>query len=172
MLEYLTIGEITNVHGVHGAVKVTPYTDDLARFKKLKTARIVHRGHVKEYAVKGVQLQSRFAILKLEGIEDRDAAAFLRGATIEVSRKDAVKLPADTYFIGDLVGCRVLEPDGSVLGVVDDVLSTGSNDVYSVRTEQGKTIMIPAIGQVIKSVDVEKGEIVAELLPGLKEIYL
>lgn len=171
MIEYLTIGEIVNVHGVRGAVKVIPLTDDPARFKKLKTARVVHRGNTREYDVQSVQIQSKFVIVKLSGIEDRAAAAALRGAEIEVSRKDAVKLPKDTYFICDLIGCKVIEPDGNVLGVVDDVFSTGSNDVYSVKDRQGGNIMIPAIAQVIKNVDVEKGEIEVELLPGLKEVY-
>lgn len=172
MLEYLTVGEIINVHGVRGAVKVMPETDDPARFKKLKTARIVQNGTAREYAVKGVQLQNRFVILQLEGITDREAASLLRGATVEVARKDAAALPPDAYYIGDLVGCRVTEPDGSLLGTVEEVLETGSNDVYSVRTPQGKNILLPAIARVIRSVDIEKGEIVAELLPGLREIYL
>lgn len=172
MLEYLTIGEIVNVHGVHGAVKVIPLTDDPARFKKLKTARVVHRGNTKEYNVQSVQIQSKFVIVKFAGIEDRDAAALLRGAEIQVSRKDAVKLPKGSYFICDLIGCRVMEQDGSLLGVVDDVFSTGSNDVYSVKDPEGRNIMLPAIAQVVKNVDVEKGEIIVELLPGLKEVYL
>ncbi len=172
MLEYLTIGEIVNVHGVHGAVKVIPLTDDPARFKKLKTVRVVFRGSVREYTVESVQLQSKFVILKLSGINDRDAATVLRGAELEVSRKDAISLPEGAYFICDLIGCRVIEPDGSILGVVDDVFSTGSNDVYSVKDEKGRKIMLPAIAQVVKSVDVEKGEIRVELLPGLKEVYL
>ena len=109
--------------------------------------------------------------MKFAEVTDRDGAALLRGAEIQVSRKDAVKLPEDSYFICDLIGCRVIEPDGNVLGVVDDVFSTGSNDVYSVKDRQGGIIMIPAIAQVIKNVDVEKGEIEVELLPGLKEVY-
>ncbi len=172
MLEYLTIGEIVNVHGVHGAVKVIPLTDDPARFKKLKTVRVVHRGSVKEYTVESIQIQSKFVIVKFAGISDRDVAAGLRGAEIEINRKEAVSLPEDSYFICDLIGCRVIEPDGSVLGIIDDVFSTGSNDVYSVKDEQGRNIMLPAIAQVIKTVDVAKGEIHVELLPGLKEVYL
>lgn len=172
MIDFFIIGEITNVHGIHGAVKVIPCTDDIARFRKLKKVRLVHHGSIKEYAVENVQLQNRFVILKLSGINDRDTASFLRGAVLEVSRGEAIKLPSDTYFIGDLIGCRVTETDGNILGVVDDVLSTGSNDVYSVTDGQGRNIMIPAIAQVVKSVDIEKGEIVVELLPGLREIYI
>lgn len=172
MLEYLTIGEIVNVHGVHGAVKVLPLTDDPARFKKLRKVRVSFRGSIKEYSVENVQLQSKFVIVKFKEINDRDIAAGMRGAELEVGRGEAISLPEGSYFICDLIGCRVIEPDGSVLGVVDDVFSTGSNDVYSVKDSQGRNIMIPAIGQVIKKVDVEQGEILAELLPGLKEVYL
>lgn len=171
MLDHLTVGTIINVHGVRGEVKVMPETDDASRFKKLKNVWL-QTGNVKTPAVvKGVKLQNRFVILKFDGIDDRDAAEKLRGREIVIERKDAVKLPPGTYFIGDLIGCGVYEEDGSFLGTVKDVVPGAGCDNYDVYDENGRNIMIPALEDVVLSVDVENARIVVRLLPGLKEIY-
>lgn len=172
MLDFLTVGTIINVHGVRGEVKVMPETDDAARFKKLKNVWL-QRGSVRTAAeIKGVKLQNRFVILKLEGFDDRDSALKLKGQEIVIGRKDAVKLPPRTYFIGDLIGCAVREEDGTLLGKVKDVIPGAGCDVYDVYDEDGNNIMIPAIEDVVISVDVEGASIVVKLLPGLKDIYL
>ncbi|MBO7398697.1 MAG: 16S rRNA processing protein RimM [Clostridia bacterium] len=171
MLEYLKVGTIVNVHGVHGEVKVIPETDDPNRFKKLKKVFLVSGGARKQVEVRGVKISNKFVILKLEGLDDRDAANLLRGTELEIERKDAVKLPEDTYFIGDLIGCRVVEENGNLLGKVEDVIPGAGCDVYDVYDEQGKNIMIPALADVILKVDVAAGEITVRLLPGLREVY-
>ena len=113
-------------------------------------------------------------LLKLYGIDDRDKAEQFRGMFLEIPREKAVKLPKDSYFIGDLVGCVVKTESGEVLGTLTDVQSTGANDIYEVtpnNNQKSKSIWLPAIGDVIKAVDVEKGEIIVSLLPGLREVY-
>ena len=90
---------------------------------------------------------------------------------MEIERKDAIKLPKDNYFIGDLIGCRVIDINGEQIGVLHDVYQTGSNDVYAVKRPSKKDLLLPAIGSVIKDVDVENGVISVCLIPGLKEIY-
>ena len=75
------------------------------------------------------------------------------------------------WFIGDLIGCSVFEEDGNCLGKVMNVLQTGSNDVYEVTDEEGRTIMIPALKNVVLDVNIEEAVIKVKLLPGLKEIY-
>lgn len=110
-------------------------------------------------------------LLKLYGIEDRDKAETLRGMFLEIPREKAVKLPKDTYFIGDLIGCVVKEENGNFLGTLTEVQSTGANDIYEITGEDRKKIWIPAIADVIKAVNVEKSEITVSLLPGLKEVY-
>ena len=172
MLEYLTIGTIVNVHGVRGEVKVIPETDDPNRFKKLKKVILVSGGARKEVQVRWVKISNKFVILKLEGIDDRDTANHLRGTELEIERKDAVRLPEGSYFIGDLIGCTVVEEDGNVLGKVNDVIPGAGCDVYDVYDENGKNIMIPALADVILKVDVEACVITVRLLPGLKEVYL
>lgn len=171
MLDFLTVGTIINVHGVRGEVKVMPETDDVNRFKKLKNVWLQY-GSVRIPAeITGVKLQARFVILKLEGIDDRDTAERLKGREIVIERKDAVKLPPKTYFIGDLIGCSVYEEDGNLLGTVRDVLPGAGCDSYDVYDENGRNIMIPALEDVVLSVDVQEAKIVVRLLPGLKEVY-
>lgn len=98
MLDYLTIGTIINVHGVVGEIKVSPTTDDIKRFKMLKSIflcpgeNMLIKGERKEYKVEHTKLQNQFAIVKLEGINDRDTANTLRGFELQVSRENAVKL--------------------------------------------------------------------------------
>lgn len=178
MLDYLIVGTIINVHGVVGEVKISPTTDDITRFKKMKTAFLcppensLSGGERKEIKIEQIKfLQNRFVIMKIEGINDRDTANKLRGYEIAVDRAHAVKLPEDSYFIGDLVGCTVYEEDGNVLGVIDDVFPAGGADVYSVCDSNGKSIMIPAIGDVVMNVDIIAKAVTVRLLPGLKEIY-
>ncbi len=171
MLEFLTIGEIVNVHGVKGAVKVVPLTDDPLRFKRVKSVIITVKGKKKDYDILSAQVAGNTVILSLSGITDRDQAEFMRGGLIEVPRSEAIELPEDFYFIGDLIGCEVKEADGDLLGKICEVLQTGSNDVYIVKDSEGRDILIPAIEDVIKNVDVAAGLVTVELLPGLKEIY-
>jgi len=172
MLDYLTIGTIVNVHGVRGEVKVLPETDDINRFKKLKTVELLSNEVRKTVKVESVKLQNKFAILKLEGIDDRDVADTYRGVEVQVERKNAVRLPEDSYYIGDIMGCKVVEEDGSNLGIIDDIFNNVGSDIYCIKTESGKTIMLPAIKDTIINVDIENNLIVVRLLPGLRDIYL
>ena len=171
MLEYFTIGKIVNTHGVRGEVKVLPETDDITRFSRLKKVRVKLRGTVSEYEVERGRGQGTTALLKLKGIDTPEAAALLKGAELEIHRSEAIKLPKDQWFIGDLIGCFVYEEDGTCLGKVVNVLQTGSNDVYEVKDEQERTILIPALKQVVLDVNIEEARILVKLLPGLKEIY-
>ena len=175
MLNKIRIGEIVSVHGVKGALKVLPLTDNPIRFCSLTEVELVpkrkdSRGAGK-YKVMSATPSGNIVLLKLYGIEDRDKAETLRGMFLEIPREKAVKLPKDTYFIGDLIGCVVKEENGNFLGTLTEVQSTGANDIYEITGEDRKKIWIPAIADVIKAGNVEKSEITVSLLPGLKEVY-
>ncbi len=183
MLDKFLIGEIVSVHGVKGALKVRPLTDHPVRFTKLDEVKVI----LPKNSPKGVELtrtykvisaivSGGFVLLRLYGIDDRDQAELYRGAMLEIPREKAIDLPEDSYFIGDLIGCQVMEEleDGteSLLGKVTDVLQTGGNDVYQVMTPDKIQMLLPAIKQVVRHVDVEQGIIHVRMLPGLKEVYL
>lgn len=175
MLSKIRIGEIVNVHGVKGALKVLPLTDNPIRFCSLTEVELVTKrrsgGNPKTYKVLSAVPSGNMVLLRLYGIDDRNKAELLRGMFLEIPREKAVKLPKDTYFIGDLIGCAVKEENGNPLGTLTEVQSTGANDIYEITGTDHKKIWIPAIADVIRAVDVEKGEITVSLLPGLREVY-
>ena len=154
--ETLVIGMITKAHGIRGEVKVMPLTDDLKRFKKLKSVLI----DGKEVVVEGVKLQSAKAILKLEGFNKIEDTVVLRDKYISVIREEAVKLEEGEYYVADLIGCMVFDENGLQLGKMYDVISTGSNDVYWVKDEKKKDILIPVLKEIVLSVDIDSEKII------------
>jgi 16S rRNA processing protein RimM len=158
MKEYITIGQIINTHGVKGELKIYPLTDDIRRFRKLKSVFIDEL----EKQVIWCKLQTDRVILKLEGIESIEEAEKYKSKYIKVSRKDAVKLPEGRYFIVDIIGCTVYDENNIEIGPVYDVIQTGSNDVYWVK---GKNeVLIPAIKDVVVKMDIQNKRIVIKPL--------
>ena len=163
----LQVGVITSPHGVHGEVKVFPTTDDNQRFRQLKTCFLDNGKTLTPVVVCGCKFFKNMVILKLQDIDDMDTAQKLRQCKLLVTREQAVKLEADEYFIADLIGCEVVTEDGSVLGSVQEVLTTSANDVYVVKKPDGKELLIPVIKQCVKMIDVEAKQITVSLLEGL-----
>ena len=167
MTERFQIGIIIKAHGVRGEVKVYPTTDDPGRFKKLKNV-IVRKGEKEEVLpVVSARFFKDTVILKLGGIEDCDRAETYRKAELLVERADAVPLKENEYYTADLIDMTVQDENGTVLGVLTEVLSTGANDVYVVEREGGKELLIPAIRDCILKVDVEQDLMTVHLLEGL-----
>lgn len=167
MVEYLEVGKIQNTHGVRGEVKVIPLTDDASRFSDLEWIYIDKNGVLEKYFIESVKYFKNLVILKFKGIDDMDAAMGLKGLFLKVDREHAVKLPEGSYFICDIIGCSVFEEDGVLLGEVKDVISTGSNDVYVVKSENGREILVPALKSVVKNVSVPEQRITVSLPEGL-----
>lgn len=169
MEDFVEIGFIINTHGVKGTVKVNPCTDYPERFKKMKSVLIRSpKGNVNEIEIEDVKYFKQFVIIKFKGVEDMEGAEKLKGSTLTVRRADAVKLPEDTYYIFDLIGCDVFE-GRELLGKVKEVIETGSNDVYVVENS-GKELLIPALGWVVLSVDITAKRIEVKLPEGLRDI--
>lgn len=168
MIEYLKIGQIVNTHGVKGEVKVYPLTDNVRRFSKLSFVFMLGKdGQYEKVEIEGVKYFKEMPLLKLKNVDDMDAAMKFRNQYLYVDRENAVKLPKDTYFITDLIGLDVITEDGNRLGELINVFSTGSNDVYEVKREEGKNVLLPAIGDVILEVNIEEGFIKVRLMEGL-----
>ncbi|CCC57837.1 ribosome maturation factor RimM [Caloramator australicus] len=168
MIKYLKIGKIINTHGIKGEVKIYPLTDDIKRFDKLKFVFFKRGDLYEKVNVQGVKYFKNLVILKLEGIDDMNAAEKIKNDYIYIDRENAVELPEDTYFIADLIGMDVvnIETDEKV-GRIISVFSTGSNDVYEIKMDNGKIILIPAIKDVVKHVDVENSLMKIKLIEGL-----
>ena len=167
MDEYLEIGQIVNTNGLKGYLKVKPFTDDITRFEDLETVYIQKGRELIEFNIQDVKYVKNMVLLKLEGIDDIDEAQKYRNLYIKINRKNAVELEDNSYFIVDIIGSQVYTDDNILLGKVIDVFQTGSNDVYTVKAEDGKEILLPAIEDVIKDVDIENKKIRVHLLEGL-----
>ena len=170
MEQFLQVGVISSTHGIRGEVKVFPTTDDPARFKKLKKVLLDTGKEQLELEIQSVKFFKQFVILKFKGIDNINDIERYRGKELWIRRDQAVDLKKDEYFIADLVGMTVTEEDGRVLGTLTDVIQTGANDVYVVKMENGKEILLPAIRQCILHVDVEAGQMQVHLLPGLLDL--
>ena len=165
----LRVGVITSPHGIAGEVNVYPTTDDINRFKKLKKLYIDTGKELIQTGVGSVKFFKGMAILKLDHIVDRNMAEKFRKKDLLIDREDAVPLEEGEYFICDLVGLGIETDEGEKLGVLEDVLQTGANDVYLVRCNDGKELLIPVTDECVLSIEPENEKIVVHLLPGLRD---
>ncbi|MFR6496140.1 MAG: ribosome maturation factor RimM [Ruminococcus sp.] len=160
----LEIGKIVNVHGLRGDVKVVPWCDDPEFPANLKP--YLGREH-KPVQVADARLQKGNVLLRLEGVDTVEEAEKLRNQVLYMDR-DEVELEEGVYFIQDLIGLEVLDVDtGKSYGKLTDVMQTGANDVYEVRDADGKTVLIPAIPDVVQETDLDGGVMRIRPLEGL-----
>ena len=167
MTKYLEIGQIVNTFGIKGMVKVKPFTDDIKRFDKLKKVYIENKNGRKEYEIEELKYHKEMVLIKFKGIETPEDANLLRESYLMVNRADEEPLEEGTYYIVDMIGLEVETEEGEKLGNLVDIFNTGSNDIYVVKNELGKQILLPAIKDVIKKIDMEKRKMTVHLIPGL-----
>ena len=170
MEQRFQVGVITSTHGVRGEVKVFPTTDDPARFKKLKQVILDTGKEDMELEITGVKFFKNMVILKFKGIDDMDTANKYRQKSLYVTRENDVKLEKNEYFIADLIGLAVSSEEGEDLGFINDVLQTGANDVYVIKKTGEEDLLLPAIKDCVKEVDIEGGKMVVHVLPGLRDL--
>ena len=167
MKDIFEIGQIVNTRGLRGEVKVNSFSEDAHRFEKVSSIYVKEKAGLKEYKIEKVSYSKNQVILKLEGINKIDQAEMLRNYYVYVKRTDLGDLPKDTYYIADLIGLDVYEENGNLLGKVDDIFSTKSNDVYVVRMENGELKYLPSIPDVLKDIDLTNKKIIVNLIKGL-----
>lgn len=167
MTKYLEIGQIVNTFGIKGMVKVKPFTDDITRFDRLKKVYIRNKNVKKEYEIEEVKYHKDMVLLKFKGIEDPEQASLLRESYLIVDREKEEPLEEGSYYIVDMIGLEVYTEEGEVLGKLEDIFNTGSNDIYVVKDELGKQILLPAIRDVIKQIDMENRKMIVRLISGL-----
>lgn len=160
----LAVARVVGAHGLRGQLTCSLLTDFPERFKTTEEVLVGEPPQLRR--VERHRLDRERVILKLAGIDDRSAAEALRGALVQVPLDQAVKLPAGSYYWHEIVGLRVQDTHGRLLGHVAEVLPTGSNDVYVVRSREGE-LLLPAIKDVVLDIDRERGVMTVELIPGL-----
>ncbi len=178
MVSRFRVGVITGTHGLKGEVKVFPTTDDPRRFKLLKEVILVTNREERHLKIHSVKFFKQFVILGFEGMDRIEDVERLRRAELLIDRKDALPLEEGEHYIPDLLGLTVIEENGEVVGILEDVLQTGANDVYVVRREQSdksakgskNQLLIPAIAECIRDINLEEKTMTVWLMPGLTDL--
>ncbi|MFA5340480.1 MAG: ribosome maturation factor RimM [Clostridia bacterium] len=161
----LDIGKIIGAHGLNGEIKIYPITRDASNFHSIEKIIIQN----KDYVVKSVKFINNLLAIALEGITDRTKAETLIGEFISIRREDALPLEEGSYYMTDIIGCSAFE-NNIFIGIIDDIIETGSNDVYVINGEKGKyrqQILLPAIKSVIISIDIKEKIINISIPKGL-----
>lgn len=169
MEDLLQVGAIANTHGVRGEVKVFPMTDDVNRFRKLKQVLLDTGKEQKELTITQVKFFKNLVILKFKGYDSINDVEKWKGMPLYVTREQAVKCGKDEYFIADLIGLSVEDEEGEALGELFDVLATGANDVYVIRKPGRRDLLLPAIKECIRKVDLKERRMQVHVLEGLKD---
>ncbi|NOX37828.1 MAG: 16S rRNA processing protein RimM [Calditrichaeota bacterium] len=165
---YIAIGRVLQTHGVQGYVKAVAYSGIPERFLQLKTVYVETDEGYRGFIVEDVQLRGSTILLKLKGVHTKELARQLTQKELFVPETEKIELPEDTYFIHDLIGLKVFDTEGQFLGTLEEVWTRGAHDVYVVR--QGKReVLIPAISQFVKAVDLNAGKVVVQLIEGMLE---
>jgi 16S rRNA processing protein RimM len=163
------VGTVVKAIGIAGEVVVQPMTDFPARFRKLRILWMgTDSGSASEARVEKAVVSPRGIRLKLRGIDDRDAAERIRGNILFVDEAHRARLPEGRYFVHDVLGLAVREEGGADIGTVADVLRYPASDVYVVRGERGE-ILIPAVKEFIRSVDLGTRTMTVRLIEGMVE---
>lgn len=167
MNDELQVGVITQTHGIRGEVKVFPTTDDANRFKKLKQVTLDTGKERIPMEIEGVKFFKQFVILKFKGYDSINDVEKYRQGKLMVARGQAVRLKKDEYFVADMIGLLVVTDEGEEFGTLKDVLATGANDVYVVGREDGSEVLLPAIRDCIKKVDMDGRIMEVHIMDGL-----
>ena len=170
MEQMLRVGVISSTHGVRGEVKVFPTTDDMKRFKKLKQVILDGGKEQITLEIQSVKFFKNMVILKFKGYDNINDIEKYKGKDLLITRDQAVKLEPNENFIVDLIGLKVMTDQGEDFGVLTDVLQTGANDVYVIKSHEGKEFLFPAIPSCILDVNLEEQTVLVHILDGLLDL--
>lgn len=169
--EWIAIGEITAPQGLQGEVRVRPLSDVPERLARLTAVHVRRPGEPpRRLGIRSARPHGRIWVMRLDGVDEREQAEALRGAELCLRRGELEALPAGSYYVFQLIGLDVFDTAGEALGTLEEVLPTGANDVYVVGRPRGKPLLIPAIRECVREVDLERRRMVVSLLPGLDEL--
>lgn len=164
--EFLIVGQIIRPHGVRGEVAMKIMTDYPERLSEIETLYV--GPHHQPLAVSRLRRTGEGILIQFEEIDTREQAEPLRGLLVHISRADAVPLGDGEVYLFQLQGIRVITDAGEELGRLTGLIETGANDVYEVTGEQGRELLLPAIPEVIRHIDVRGRVMTVHLLDGLR----
>ena len=171
MTKYLEIGHIVNTFGIKGFVKVKPFTENTKkRFDNLKTIYIKSKKNIKEYEIEEIKYHKEMVLVKFKTIDTIEEAENLRNSYLVVDREKEEPLEEGTYYIVDLIGIEVFTDEGEKLGILEDVFTNDIGfDSYIIKNELGKTIVLPAVEDIILNIDIKERKMTVHLIKGLIE---
>ena len=159
-MDLLEVGKIVNTHGLRGEVKVVPWTDYPEVFADIDFV----------YVKKKSEYQKNNLIVRFSQITDINMAEKYKNQVIYAEREILGELPEGVYYIADLIGLDIVTEDGEKIGTVSDVFNTGSNDIYEVKREGKKNLLLPVIDDVVLNIDVDSGKITVRMMDGLEDL--
>ena len=165
-MEKIKIGKIVNAVGLKGEVKVYNYSDSEEVYERTPE---IYAGD-RLLKVENVRMQKNMVILKLSGIDDRNAAEATKGTELFITEADLPELPEGQFYIRDLIGMEVEEQGGSFHGVVTDVLQNTAQDIFEVKRDDGKTVLIPKVDAFVQKIDGKERLITVTLIEGLMDL--
>lgn len=165
----LEIGKIVNTHGLRGEVKIVPWTDSPEDFEDVSEVFVKIKSEYKPLTVQSVRYQKNNLIVKFKEISDIDEALGYKTAVVYADRDELGELEDGVYYIVDLIGLEVIEDTGEKIGVISDVFNTGANDIYEVKREGKRNLLLPVIDSVVKEVNIEGGFVTVHMMEGLDD---
>lgn len=170
-MDYLEAGKIVNTHGLRGEVKIVPWTDTPDTFEEIPYVFAKRNSGEEKLTIRNVKYQKGNIIVKFSEINSIEEAQMYKNTVLYVDRGVMPPLPEGAYYITDLIGLSVYEQtDNRLLGTIQDVFSTGSSDIYEVKRDGQKPLLIPVIDDVIVNVDLAERKVTVRLLEGLEDL--
>ena len=167
MEELCRVGVISNTHGIRGEVKVYPTTDNVRRFDDLKEVILDTGKEQLNLHVTSVKYFKNMVILKFKEFDNINDIIPYKGMDLLVTRENAIPLEEGEYYIADIIGSKVITDEDIIFGTLTDVLQTGANDVYVVKTKDGKEVLLPSIEECILDRDIENKIVKVHIMKGL-----
>lgn len=167
-MNYYEVGKIINTHGIKGELKIISKTDfPEDRFKPGNILYIRDNGKINSYEIKSHRTHKQFEMITFKGLENINLVENLKGKTLEISEEQQESLSDGNYYYHQIIGLDVFSEDNNYIGVIKEIMSPGANDVWVVKRKGSSDLLLPAIKDVIKKIDLEQNKVIIELLDGL-----
>lgn len=168
-MEFLEVGKIINTHGLRGDVKIVTWTDYPEDFEEIEKVYVRRKTGDEVLTITNVKYQKNNIIVKFKEIADINEAEKYKNLVLFADREDLPELEEGAHYIADLIGLDIVDEEGELIGVLVDVFNTGANDIYDVKREGKKNLLLPVIDEVVKNIDLENKKITVHVMEGLDD---
>ena len=160
--KYISVGRIAGVFGYQGWLKVIIYSGITDRFKGVKVIYFREGDHFEGQILDDYRIQGDNVLLKLRQVDSRERAREFAKSEVYLPESQILELPEDQYYVHDIIGSRVLDEEGNAIGHIKDVISAGASDVFVIEADN-REVMIPAVSEFIKEIDLEKKRVIVRM---------